>query len=172
MIEEMNNMDSISVENMQTPLLTVRDLGKKFDNLEVLKGVNIDIYKGDVVAVIGPSGCGKSTFLRCLNFLEMPNAGEISFENNVIFKNERVYLKREMKALKAQKGYNKNEYKAIEAAYRALYNKEKPIKKQLDKQINLCSIARLISLFAPRVYITQHACNAQCHLYLLRVSHT
>ena len=137
MIEEMNNMDSISVENMQTPLLTVRDLGKKFDKLEVLKGVNIDIYKGDVVAVIGPSGCGKSTFLRCLNFLEMPNAGEISFENNVIFKNERVYLKREMKALKAQKGYNKNEYKAIEAAYRALYNKEKPIKKQLDKQINL-----------------------------------
>ncbi len=137
MAENMENMDTVSVENEQLPLLTVRGLGKKFGKLEVLKGVNIDIYKGDVVAVIGPSGCGKSTFLRCLNFLEMPNAGEICFENNVIFKNERVYFKRQMKALKAQKNYDKEEYKKAQAAYQALAVDEKPLKKALNKQINL-----------------------------------
>ena len=77
-------------------ILSVRNLYKKFDNLEVLKGVDIDVYKGDVVAVIGPSGCGKSTFLRCLNMLETPTAGEILFENEYIFKNERIYLKQKL----------------------------------------------------------------------------
>ena len=45
--------------------------------LDVLKGIDIDIYRGDVVCLIGPSGCGKSTFLRCLNLLETPTAGSI-----------------------------------------------------------------------------------------------
>lgn len=48
--------------------------------LEVLKGIDIDIYRGDVVCLIGPSGCGKSTFLRCLNRLEVPTGGSIKFE--------------------------------------------------------------------------------------------
>ena len=48
--------------------------------MEVLRGINIDICKGDVVAVIGPSGSGKSTFLRCLNLLEEPTGGQIVFE--------------------------------------------------------------------------------------------
>ena len=43
--------------------------------LDVLKGIDIDIYRGDVVCLIGPSGCGKSTFLRCLNRLEIPTGG-------------------------------------------------------------------------------------------------
>ncbi len=43
--------------------------------LDVLKGIDIDIYRGDVVCLIGPSGCGKSTFLRCLNRLEIPTSG-------------------------------------------------------------------------------------------------
>ncbi len=118
-------------------LLQVKALHKKFGKLEVLKGVDLDVYKGDVIAVIGPSGCGKSTFLRCLNFLEMPNAGEIRFENNVIFKNERVYFKRQMKALKAQKKYDKAEYKAIEEQYLALKEVEKPIAKKMNKEIDL-----------------------------------
>ena len=46
----------------------------------VLKGIDIDIYRGDVVCLIGPSGCGKSTFLRCLNRLEIPTGGSIKFE--------------------------------------------------------------------------------------------
>ena len=48
--------------------------------LNVLKGIDIDIYRGDVVCLIGPSGCGKSTFLRCLNRLEIPTGGSIKFE--------------------------------------------------------------------------------------------
>ena len=47
---------------------------------DVLKGIDIDIYRGDVVCLIGPSGCGKSTFLRCLNRLEIPTGGSIKFE--------------------------------------------------------------------------------------------
>ena len=122
---------------IRKPILTVRGLSKKFNKLEVLKGVDLEVYKGDVIAVIGPSGCGKSTFLRCLNFLEMPNAGEIRFENNVIFKNERVYFKRKMKALKAQKSYDKAEYAALEKEYLALKAVEKPIAKKMEKEINL-----------------------------------
>ena len=63
------------------PLIQVQHLGKSFGELEVLKDINVDIYKGDVVCVIGPSGSGKSTFLRCLNRLEEPTSGKIFFEN-------------------------------------------------------------------------------------------
>lgn len=62
------------------PLIQVQHLGKAFGDLKVLKDINVDIYKGDVVCVIGPSGSGKSTFLRCLNRLEEPTAGKILFE--------------------------------------------------------------------------------------------
>ena len=61
-------------------LIEVRGLEKHFKHVEVLRGINIDICKGDVVAVIGPSGSGKSTFLRCLNLLEEPTGGQIVFE--------------------------------------------------------------------------------------------
>ena len=50
---------------------------KATPTLDVLKGIDIDIYRGDVVCLIGPSGCGKSTFLRCLNRLETPDSGQI-----------------------------------------------------------------------------------------------
>ena len=55
----------------------VEDLHKKFGKLHVLKGINTDIYEGEVVCVIGPSGSGKSTFLRCLNMLEEATDGKI-----------------------------------------------------------------------------------------------
>ena len=61
-------------------ILSVKNLTKTFDNNEVLKGVNLDVYEGDVVAIIGPSGCGKSTFLRCVNCLEDPTGGTILFQ--------------------------------------------------------------------------------------------
>ena len=56
--------------NMEQPLIQVKELGKSFGNMDVLKGISVDIHQGDVVFVVGPSGSGKSTFLRCLNRLE------------------------------------------------------------------------------------------------------
>lgn len=57
--------------------LIVKDLHKRFDKLEVLKGVSLEARKGDVITLIGSSGSGKSTFLRCINMLETPTSGEI-----------------------------------------------------------------------------------------------
>ncbi len=61
-------------------ILSVRNLTKKFGDTQVLKGIDLDVYEGDVVAIIGPSGCGKSTFLRCVNCLEDPSGGSIMFD--------------------------------------------------------------------------------------------
>ena len=60
-------------------ILSVKDLKKKFDTLEVLKGISLEVDKGDVIAVLGPSGGGKTTFLRCLNFLEKADSGTLTF---------------------------------------------------------------------------------------------
>ena len=61
-------------------MISVKDLRKSFNGLNVLKGITTEIQKGDVVCVIGPSGSGKSTFLRCLNMLEKPSGGKIIFD--------------------------------------------------------------------------------------------
>ncbi|MEO8824809.1 MAG: amino acid ABC transporter ATP-binding protein [Chthoniobacterales bacterium] len=66
------------METTPTPLLSVHELYKSFDETPILHGVSLDVEKGDLVSIIGPSGCGKSTFLRCMNFLEIPDAGRIS----------------------------------------------------------------------------------------------
>ena len=58
-------------------MIEVRDLHKRFGNVEVLKGINLEVATGKVVCVIGPSGSGKSTLLRCINHLERPDAGYI-----------------------------------------------------------------------------------------------
>ena len=120
-------------------LLSVKNLCKSFGKLKVLQGVTLDIHQGDVVAIIGPSGCGKSTFLRCLNFLEDPTSGQITYKNEVIFKNERRALKTQMKALKAQdkKAVKTAEYQALLAEYTALRAEEKAIEKDLNKNINM-----------------------------------
>lgn len=60
-------------------VLSVKKLCKDFDKIQVLKGIDLDVYEGDVVAIIGPSGCGKSTFLRCINCMEDPTGGSIFF---------------------------------------------------------------------------------------------
>ena len=66
---------------MSKDLIVVKDLKKNFGELEVLKGLNVSIKEKEVVVVIGPSGSGKSTFLRCLNYLEEPTAGQIIFDD-------------------------------------------------------------------------------------------
>ncbi|MCT4604926.1 MAG: amino acid ABC transporter ATP-binding protein [Marinisporobacter sp.] len=66
-------------------MIKIKNLHKSFGDLEVLKGINLEIKKGEVIAVIGPSGTGKSTLLRCMNYLETPNKGEIEIEDLKIF---------------------------------------------------------------------------------------
>ena len=66
------------MENKEA-IIRVKGLQKDFDNNAVLKGIDADIYTGDVVCIIGASGSGKSTFLRCLNLLEKPTGGSILF---------------------------------------------------------------------------------------------
>lgn len=68
-------------------LLELKDLHKSFGNLEVIKGIDLEIDKGDIMVIIGPSGSGKSTVLRCMNLLEKPTSGQIIFEGQDILKN-------------------------------------------------------------------------------------
>lgn len=65
-------------------LLEVKNLVKSFGKLQILKGVSLNVQKGDIIAIIGPSGCGKSTFIRHLNLLEKPDQGEILFKGKSI----------------------------------------------------------------------------------------
>ena len=65
--------------------LEVKNLHKKFDNIEVLKGVSFELNQGDVISIIGSSGSGKTTLLRCLNFLELPDKGEIAIDDRTLF---------------------------------------------------------------------------------------
>ncbi len=67
-------------------MIDVKGLKKNFGEIEVLKGIDEHIEKGEKVVIIGPSGSGKSTFLRCLNLMEKPTAGEILFEGKDITK--------------------------------------------------------------------------------------
>ena len=61
-------------------MISVKGLKKDFGEIKVIRGIDMEIEKGDVVCIIGPSGSGKSTFLRCLNLLEKPNGGSVYFE--------------------------------------------------------------------------------------------
>ncbi|STA98704.1 amino acid ABC transporter ATP-binding protein [Clostridium baratii] len=77
-------------------MIHVNNLHKSFGKNEVLKGIDEHIKKGEVVVIIGPSGSGKSTFLRCLNLLEVPTEGEITFEGkNITDKKENINKIRE-----------------------------------------------------------------------------
>ncbi|WP_243385869.1 amino acid ABC transporter ATP-binding protein [Bacillus kexueae] len=65
-------------------MITIQNLTKRFDELEVLKGIDLTIEKGKVVVLIGPSGSGKTTFLRCLNALEIPTTGTIQLDDQTV----------------------------------------------------------------------------------------
>ena len=64
-------------------MLEVKNIKKSFGGLQVLKGVDLTIHKGEVVTILGPSGSGKTTLLRCINFLEKAEEGTLSFNNNI-----------------------------------------------------------------------------------------
>jgi len=67
-----------------SPALSVRGIHKAFAGLEVLKGISLDAHEGDVISILGASGSGKSTFLRCINMLEIPDAGEVTVAGETI----------------------------------------------------------------------------------------
>ena len=80
--------DAATIENLhhvgQEVVVSIRGLKKSFGDLHVLKGVDLDVHRGEVVVVLGPSGSGKSTMLRCINRLEEPTSGQIFFEDTEI----------------------------------------------------------------------------------------
>ncbi len=69
---------------MATPIIDIKGLHKRFGSLHVLRGVDLQVNKGDRIAIVGSSGSGKSTMLRCLNFMEIPTAGEIFLDGALI----------------------------------------------------------------------------------------
>ncbi len=73
-------------------VIDIVNLQKHFGSLEVLKGIDLSIEKGEIVCIIGSSGSGKSTLLRCLNLLEVPSSGEIYFEGEKINNNKNVNI--------------------------------------------------------------------------------
>lgn len=117
---------------MNNEILCISNLYKQFGKQEVLKGVDFKVNKGDVISIIGPSGCGKSTLLRCINLLEVPTAGEIIFENNYLFKNQRYFLKKHLKNLKK----NTPEYNQLYNQISTLKKEERLIDKNSSKNIN------------------------------------
>ena len=62
-------------------ILKIQDLHKSFDDKEILKGINVEIKKGEIISIIGPSGSGKSTLLRCINMLNVPTSGSIIYND-------------------------------------------------------------------------------------------
>ena len=124
-------------------ILETKSLCKNFGKQKVLKGIDIKINKGDVIAIIGPSGCGKSTFLRCLNLLETPTMGEIIFEDNYIFKSCLTSIKEKISELNNKKALASEEEIAkineqlvqLKAQYAEEKLESKKIKKQIDKTI-------------------------------------
>ena len=77
-------MKDSNVNVAEESILSVRGLQKSFGELEVLKGIDLEVKNGEVISIIGPSGCGKSTFLRCLNCMEDPTGGSIIFQGEDI----------------------------------------------------------------------------------------
>ncbi|MFT7052935.1 MAG: arginine/ornithine transport system ATP-binding protein, partial [Psychromonas sp.] len=69
---------------MILPTLSIKNLHKSFAANEVLKGIDLEAYKGDVISILGASGSGKSTLLRCVNLLETPSSGEIRVNGELI----------------------------------------------------------------------------------------
>ncbi|OBY88908.1 MULTISPECIES: amino acid ABC transporter ATP-binding protein [Pseudomonas] len=75
--------------------IQLKDIHKHYGPLEVLKGIDLDVHKGEVMVLIGPSGSGKSTLLRCVNMLEQPTRGEILFQDQLINDRQRSHRAQE-----------------------------------------------------------------------------
>lgn len=102
-------------------IISIRNLAKHFEDTKVLRDINLDVYKGDVISIIGPSGSGKSTFLRCINQLEEATKGQIYFNDYLVgdyytyylnrIKRERIKFKEAKKSVLSNAKLNKDEKK-------------------------------------------------------------
>ncbi|MEG1002105.1 amino acid ABC transporter ATP-binding protein [Clostridium sp.] len=127
-------------------MIHVNNLHKSFGKNEVLKGIDEHIKKGEVVVVIGPSGSGKSTFLRCLNLLEIPTDGEITFEGkNITDKKENINKIREKMGMVFQQ-FNLFPHKTVLENLRLAPIKVKGISKEeaKDKAVQLLNMVGLV----------------------------
>jgi polar amino acid transport system ATP-binding protein len=93
-----------------TPLVRIVDLRKRFGDLEVLKGIDLEVQRGECVSIVGPSGSGKTTLLRCVNYLERPTSGSIWIDGQRIGQKEvngklRDLTDREMARERAEIGF-------------------------------------------------------------------
>ena len=115
-------------------MIKVENLQKSYGDLHVLKGIDLQIEEGEVVAIIGPSGSGKSTFLRCLNYLERPQRGKITIDDVVVdaenVKKKDIYALRQKTAMVFQH-YNLFKHKtALENVTEALIVTKKTSKRE------------------------------------------
>lgn len=118
-------------------MIKVNNLKKNYNNLEVLRDVNIEVKKGEIVVIIGPSGSGKSTFLRCLNWLETPDKGVIEIGNvkmNVEkFSKKQIYDLRQQSAMVFQSYNLFNNKTVLENTTEALILVKKKSKKEAEE---------------------------------------
>ena len=114
-------------------MIKVNNLKKNFGDLQVLKGIDYEVKKGEVISIIGPSGSGKSTFLRCLNLIEQPSSGIIEIDNEVIFSSTSYDIKEQLNTLEK----DSEEYKKLSEEYKSIKKQEKKQLKDLDKTINV-----------------------------------
>ena len=118
--------------NSNDVLISIKNLKKNFNKLEVLKGIDLDIHKSEVISIIGASGSGKSTLIRCLNFLEMPSSGSIIYDGNVMFASNVKEMEEELKTL--IKGTK--EYIDLQEKIKEEKKKDKIANKKLSKELN------------------------------------
>src|SRR3982751_6959945 len=117
------------------PLVSVKDVHKAFGNVEVLKGVSMDVMKGEVICIIGPSGSGKSTLLRCVNALVPIDRGSILVEGQEVNdpKLDKLALRRKVGMVFQQ--YNLFPHKtALENVMMAPVHVLQPDKKQVEEE--------------------------------------
>ncbi len=125
-------------------MISVKNLHKHFGSLVVLDGIDIDIKKGEKVAVIGPSGSGKSTFLRCLNLLEKPTIGHLYFKGDEITFYPRLF--------EITKKYYNFKIKNFDKKIGKMTQKSELLKKQ-DEELNAQKISALNNKITAKVVL-------------------
>ncbi len=125
-------------------MISVKNLHKHFGSLVVLDGIDIDIKKGEKVAVIGPSGSGKSTFLRCLNLLEKPTIGHLYFKGDEITFYPRLF--------EITKKYYNFKIKNFDKKIGKMTQKSELLKKQ-DEELNVQKISALNNKITAKVVL-------------------